>query len=514
MEKRTERKIKRNIAFALLILGLAAGMTGCGKKETTEPASTTETAATEEKGTESETGKSEESQETNESQADYVFTLEGNNSWENNGMTCTQFDGVVKNQTTDPGKDWKIVITVPEGSKMENGWNGNYNLTGTTLEITPVDYNTEIPGESEITFGFIIDTKEAFTPEKAKLILNEKEYALGVENSASESAQEDSEQETTEEATEKNEPAAKDTSGTPLANHGALSVKGTDIVDENGKVFQLKGVSTHGINWFPDYVNKDAFSSLSEYGVNAIRLAMYTADYNGYCTGGNQDELEKLIDTGVKACTELGMYVIIDWHILNDNDPNQNKDSAKSFLDKMSKKYAGNNNVIYEICNEPNGGTTWESVKSYAEEVIPVIRKNDKDALIIVGTPNWSQDVDIAAKNRIEGQENILYAVHFYASTHKNDIRTKVETARKEGLPVIVSECSICEASGNGSINYDEAQSWMKMINEYHLSYFAWNLSNKDEQSSLLKSSVTKTSGFTKEDFSETGTWFMEQFGK
>ena len=58
MEKRTERKIKSKIALALLILGLAAGMTGCGKKETTEPASTTETAATEDKGTENETGKS------------------------------------------------------------------------------------------------------------------------------------------------------------------------------------------------------------------------------------------------------------------------------------------------------------------------------------------------------------------------------------------------------------------------------------------------------------------------
>lgn len=40
-------------------------------------------------------------------------------------------------------------------------------------------------------------------------------------------------------------------------------------------------------------------------------LAMYTEEYNGYCSGGNQAELRKLINNGVKYATELGMYVII-----------------------------------------------------------------------------------------------------------------------------------------------------------------------------------------------------------
>lgn len=490
-----------------LVIGLAVGLTGCGNKDIQESEGTAQSTMLEQTA-------EEQTEASVEKQADYVITITGNNSWESNEMICAQFDGVIKNQTATSGKDWKVEITVPEGAKIENGWNGNYSINGTTLEIVPVDYNTEIPGNSKITFGFIIDTKEAFSPEEGNLIIGGQEYLLGEEGTVEEAAGSNQKEEKTEAVSEDRQVAQKDTSGTPLANHGALSVKGTDIVDKAGKVFQLKGVSTHGINWFPDYVNKEAFSSLAGYGVNAIRLAMYTADYNGYCSGGNQEELEKLIDTGVTACSDLGLYVIIDWHILNDNDPNQNKEAALTFFEKMSEKYADNDNVIYEICNEPNGGTTWENIKSYAEEVIPVIRKNDQDALIIVGTPNWSQDVDIAAENRIEGQDNILYAVHFYASTHKSEIRNKVETARKNGLPVIVSECSICEASGDGSINYDEAESWMKLIREYDLSFFAWNLSNKEEQSSLLKSAVTKTSGFEKEDFSETGIWFIEQFAQ
>ncbi|MGN0154585.1 MAG: cellulase family glycosylhydrolase [Lachnospiraceae bacterium] len=505
-------KFYKNVLAICMVTALMLGNYGCGSKDdqgkTTREQTAVSEAAVESTQAETQVEKPEES--------NYVITLDSNNSWESNGMTCAQFDGVIKNQSQEIGKDWSIRIAVPENAKLENGWNGTYELNGTELTITPVDYNTEIAAGSEITFGFILDTQEAFTPENVILSIGGAEYALGAETAdkASDTADKAEDTESDSQPEDAGDVAEKDTSGTPVANHGELSVKGTDIVDKDGKIFQLKGVSTHGINWFPDYVNKDAFASLASYGVNAIRLAMYTADYNGYCSGGNQKELEALIDTGVQACSDLGLYVIIDWHILNDNDPNQNKETAKTFFDTMSKKYAGYNNVIYEICNEPNGGTTWENVKAYSEEVIPVIRQNDNNALIIVGTPNWSQDVDIASGNPITGQENILYAVHFYASTHKEDIRNKVKTARKNGLPVIVSECSICEASGNGSINYEEAQDWMELIKEYHLSFFAWNLSNKDEQSSLLKSSVTKTKDFTKDDFSETGIWFMEQFEK
>ena len=103
------------------------------------------------------------------------------------------------------------------------------------------------------------------------------------------------------------------TGSTPYSQHGKLSVNGTTLTDEQGAVFQLQGVSTHGIGWFPQYVNEDTFAELESWGVNAVRLAMYTAE-GGYCEGGDadKDKLKKLIDTGVQAATKLGMYVIID----------------------------------------------------------------------------------------------------------------------------------------------------------------------------------------------------------
>ncbi len=297
---------------------------------------------------------------------------------------------------------------------------------------------------------------------------------------------------------------------TPFELHGALKVDGTNIVDENGEVFQIAGVSTHGLAWFPDYVNKDAFLSIrDDWGANTVRLAMYTAENGGYCEGGNKDNLKTLVKNGVNYATELGMYVIVDWHILHDLDPNKYKSDAIAFFDEMSKEFKDQDNVIYEICNEPNGGTSWSQVKSYALEVIPVIRANDPNAIIIVGTPNWCQYVDDAANDPITEYDNIVYAVHFYAETHRDDIRNRMVTAIDKGLPVIISEFSICDASGNGTNNIEQANVWIDLLDEYNVGFVAWNLSNKNESSSLISSGNSKTSGWTYDELSESGKWYV-----
>ncbi len=300
-------------------------------------------------------------------------------------------------------------------------------------------------------------------------------------------------------------------SGTGLAapsTSGALHVEGAKLVGSDGRPVQLRGISTHGIAWFPDYINEAAFQQFrTEWGANVIRLAMYTAEYGGYCSGGDKTQLKNLIRSGVRYATAQDLYVIIDWHILSDGDPNTHKEDAKAFFAEMSKEFAANDNVLYEICNEPNGGTTWQQIKSYANEVIPVIRANDRDAVIIVGTPNWSQYVDQAAADPITGYDNIMYALHFYAATHKDDLRAKMVGAVQKGLPVFVTEYGICDASGSGGIDEASANQWISTMDQYGVSYVAWNLSNKAETSAIIQSGSTKKSGFTDSDLSASGKW-------
>lgn len=289
---------------------------------------------------------------------------------------------------------------------------------------------------------------------------------------------------------------------------GALHVEGTRLVGSSGEPVQLRGISTHGLAWFPDYVNEACFAQLhDEWKANVIRLAMYTAENGGYCTDGDKEYLKGLIRDGVSYAGRQDMYVIIDWHILSDSNPNRYLNEAKDFWKEISAEYADADHVLYEICNEPNGDTGWSDVKAYAQEVIPVIRANDKDAVIIVGTPNWSQYVDQAAADPVTGYENIMYTLHFYAATHKEDLRDKMAAAIDGGLPIFVTEYGICDASGNGAIDEGQADQWVELMNQYGVSYVAWNLSNKDESSSILLSSCDKTSGFTEEDLSTSGKW-------
>ncbi len=283
----------------------------------------------------------------------------------------------------------------------------------------------------------------------------------------------------------------------------ALQVKGTRIVNESGKTVMLKGVSTHGIAWFPQYVNKACFQSFKKMGANTVRLAFYSDPSAGYSKSYYQK-----VDEGIQAATELGMYVIVDWHILSDGNPKTNQKTAKQFFTYFSKKYAGYSNILYEICNEPNGNVTWEKdIKPYAESMIRLIRKYDKDSIIIVGTPTWSQDVDIVAGNPIQNQKNIMYALHFYAATHKDWIRDKFKKANKKGLPILVTEYSICDASGNGGIDYKEAKAWMKLLKKYKVGHIAWNISNKNETSALIKATCKKTGKIIRKNLSKSGKW-------
>ena len=290
------------------------------------------------------------------------------------------------------------------------------------------------------------------------------------------------------------------------SNTGALHVEGTHLVDKDGKTVVLRGISTHGLAWFPDYANAAMFQQLADWGANVVRLALYTEEYGGWCSGGNRDELRQLVLDAVEYATEADLYVIVDWHTLSDNNPATHQEEAIAFFDDVAGVLADHDNVIYEVCNEPNGATSWQDVRAYAQEVIPVVRRHAPEAVCLVGTPEWCQRPDSAAADPLD-LDNVMYTVHFYAATHKQDLRDRTAQAIDAGLPVFVSEFGICDASGNGAIDEDEADAWMALLDELEVSRVMWNLSNKDESSAMISSACDKTSGLADTDLSQAGRW-------
>lgn len=294
--------------------------------------------------------------------------------------------------------------------------------------------------------------------------------------------------------------------------YGALRVEGTSLLGSKGEAVQLRGISSHGLAWYPEFVNADALRQMAEeWGCTVFRLAMYTEE-DGYCTTDDKGRAaqEKLIDSTVQAANGLGMYVIIDWHILSDGNPLTYQDQAAIFFSTMAERYAGYDNVIYEICNEPNGDTTWEDVRQYAEAVIPAIRAHS-DAVVLVGAPGWTHDIGQAAERPLDQFENVMYTFHFYAATHGAQERALLENAVRAGLPVFVSEYGICEATGDGEIDEAEADRWLALLDRLGISHVMWNFSNKNESAAFLLSSCRNTDSFTGGDLSRSGQWFISR---
>lgn len=287
--------------------------------------------------------------------------------------------------------------------------------------------------------------------------------------------------------------------------NGYLKVKGTKILNEHNEEFILKGISSHGIQWFSDLYSKENLKLLkTNFNINTFRIAMYTKE-GGYIDNPFiKDKVIKMIDDLI----DLDMYVIIDWHILSDNNPLMYIDKSKEFFDEISKKYKDKPNLIYEICNEPNGNTTFDDISKYSNEIIPVIRKNNSKSLIIVGTTDYSKDVDKVIKLNYE---NILYSLHFYSGTHKEELREKLIKALNSNIPVIVSEFGVSDASGNGGVYFDETDKWIRLLKDNSISVIAWNLSNKNESSAILKENTFKIDD---SNLTETGKYLKDIFEK
>ncbi len=452
--------------------------------------------------------------------ANVVAQFKAGNSWESNGKKFVQYEIIITNNNIFDIKEWKIIVPIKNGLTVSQGWNCKTSESGSDLIITPADYNKTISKDGTVKdIGIIVSTDSDYTIASYKMEAVSEGGTTVADGSSGNSGDSSgsgsggsgsggsSGSGSSGSSSGSGSSGTSTTPVTPPEAYGGLHVVGTDLVDAKGNKIQLKGPSTHGIQWFPQYINKEAFKTFrDDWGANVIRLAMYVKE-GGYLDG-NKDDFKKKIDNGVRYATELGMYVIIDWHVLAFN-PNERKSEAIAFFEEMSRKYCDNNNVIYEICNEPTGSEWNSQIKPYAESVIAAIRKYDNDALVLVGTNTWSQEVDAVIGNKLS-DHNCMYVLHFYAATHKDDLRSRLKRAVENGVPVFVSECSICEASGNGYVDYNSAAEWAKLFKQYNISYIAWNISNKDEKSALIQSGCNKTSGWTVDELSETGKWFRK----
>lgn len=284
-----------------------------------------------------------------------------------------------------------------------------------------------------------------------------------------------------------------------------LQVVGNKLCDSSGNPVALHGMSLFWSNWDPGLFNGSVVKWLKDdWKCTVVRAPMGIEPTGAYLS--NPDAQKQKVMAVVDAAINQGMYVIIDWH---DHNAQNHTQQAKEFFASMAQKYGSYPNVLYEIYNEPQS-TPWSTIKTYAEEVIGAIRQYDPDNIIIVGTPTWSQDVDAAADNPIQ-KSNIVYALHFYAATHKQWLRDKATYALNKGIALFVSEWGSCDASGAGTIDYTESDTWIAFMKNNNLSWCNWSINTKAETASALNSSANLSGNWRDSDLTAAGQYVRGQ---
>ena len=282
--------------------------------------------------------------------------------------------------------------------------------------------------------------------------------------------------------------------------HGLLQVEGNRIVNKNGDAVSLAGNSFFwsNDNWGGErYYTPEVVSWLQEdWNTTIVRAAMGVEDSGGYLD--NKTANKERVQTIVDAAIDVGLYVIIDWHSHHAED---NTDEAVNFFQEMATLYGEYDNVIYEIYNEPLDISWSNTIKPYALSVISAIRAIDPDNLIVVGTPEWSQRVDLAAADPITEFSNIAYTLHFYTIYHHQWLRDRASAALENGIALLITEWGLI----GYSLVDPEANEWMTWCFDNKMSHCNWAVNDKQEEWSILVPGASTTGGWSDDDLTDSG---------
>ncbi len=286
---------------------------------------------------------------------------------------------------------------------------------------------------------------------------------------------------------------------TPVAANGQLRVCGVRLCNQYGNPIQLRGMSTHGLQWYSQCVNDASLNALaSDWHADIVRISMYVQE-GGYET--DPARFTNLVSSTIDKVTARGMYAIVDWHMLDPGDPYHNLSRAKTFFTEIARRHNGNRNLLYEIANEPSG-VAWSRIRSYAEELIPVIRATDPETPVLVGTRAWSSLGVSEGANESEvvnapvRASNIMYTFHFYAASHRDEYLNALSRAA-DRIPMFVTEFGTQTYTGDGGNDFTMSQRYLDLMAAKKISWTSWNYSDDFRSGAVFKEGVCGSGPYT-----------------
>ncbi|ORT53429.1 glycoside hydrolase family 5 protein [Streptomyces sp. CB03238] len=305
------------------------------------------------------------------------------------------------------------------------------------------------------------------------------------------------------------------TAATPVAVNGRLKVCGTKLCNQHGAPVQLRGMSTHGLQWYRQCVTSSSLNALAtDWNADVLRISTYIQE-GGYETDprGYTDLVHHIIE----QATSRGMYAIVDWHMLSPGDPHHNLGRAKTFFSEIARRHGDKKNLLYEIANEPNG-VGWSRIRSYAEDLIPVIRAKDPRSPILVGTRAWSSfgvsegSDETEVVNDPVRASNIMYTFHFYAASHRDEYLNTLSRAADE-LPVFVTEFGTQDYAGEGANDFAMAQRYLDLMAQKKIGWVNWNFSDDHRSGAVFTAGTCADNGpwAGTRSLKQAGVWIRDR---
>jgi endoglucanase len=444
--------------------------------------------------------------------ASVTATITKDSIWDD-GFTA---DGAITNGTGSAMTGWKVEFDLPSGTGVGSYWNALMTRSGNHYTFTNREYNATIKPGKTVTFGFV----GTGTGDPRNCRINGASCSGGTPPTTPPPTGTPSP--TTSPPTSPTpsptvSPTASPTpgpGGTPVAINGQLRVCGVKLCNQYGKPIQLRGMSTHGLQWYPQCVNNASMDALAkDWNADVIRLSMYIQE-GGYET--NPRKFTDLMHSLIEEATARGMYAIVDWHQLSPGDPNYNLDRAKTFFTEIAQRHKDKTNILYDVANEPNG-VSWATVRNYHQQIIPVVRAQDADSVILLGTHGWGSLGVSDGRNETDvinspvSFGNVLYTFHFYAASHDDEYLNTLSRAA-DRIPMFVTEFGTQTYTGDGGNDFTMSQRYLDLMASKKISWVNWNFSDDSRSGAVFTGGTCPNGPFTGTSrLKPAGVWIRDR---
>lgn len=306
--------------------------------------------------------------------------------------------------------------------------------------------------------------------------------------------------------------------------HGAPVKKGKYIIGDDGNQIEFRGIGTHALLQYGNLHTLEALSSLRDLGVNLIRITVYIENYTFLHSDGQQakgyiaapTETKAEIEKIVNYCEQLGLYVLLDWHVYSWGAGSGtgifHEEEATEFFTYFCTLYKDKPFVMYEIANEPHHQTINEYVP-FVTAMHTLIHSIVENPIIVTGTCK-DNTTDLWSAFKSNGLDDIFISSHAYGNSINVD---KYKAMWDVNMPIFNTEWGNAQASGDGNREDERTIALIKYYHEQKIPHSVWKLTDQAMTCAVLKNtgninSEKYATGFTEEDLSAEGTLYFIWF--